>query len=241
MSLHRPRAAADLRTPDGAEFRAFKVARDDFWVRACSEGIAPEVRSKITRASSTYLVPEPPALYRIHGAGPSRWLPHVAQASSPRNAQKLQESPVRAWPEWRLFRRLHERIVVGHLALCHKLTDKYLADHERDQRAEDYEEAWQFARLRFADRAIELYDPDMINPRSGKPYKFSTYAGPWVRNALQAWRKARVAAQQATIALREGCREEVGLDRMAPIAASSVVFDLDEALDLMTLVGIDGD
>ena len=32
--------------------------------------------------------------------------------------------------------------------------------------------------------AVEKYDPTLINPSSGKPYRFSTYAGNWIKQSI---------------------------------------------------------
>ena len=133
---------------------------------------------------------------RRWGAGPGRWGPGA-----------------RALPSWRAFLRARDVVLRAHLALCHALTAraiakvgslsraalaKHIAEHGELPKDVDRptsleaEDVWQAARLLFCDRAVELYDPAKPNPKApGKFIRFSTYAAPWVKNAVFEWRRQR--------------------------------------------------
>ena len=227
VSLHRPKAASQLRSEDGVEeFEAQIAARDLFWRRAEAEGLQPlptrptsggppsEWPGGLKKLCATRLDPPPSARFRAHGGGPGRW-----------------PGACRKWPEWRAFLKARDRIAVGHLALCHQLTAKKLTPEERDQLADDFEEVWQMAREQYLGRAVEVYDPQYVSPKTGQTTKFSTTVDWWVLNAVKTWRK-----QRARAALNQGVcdaePEEPGNGRRivvtAPDFAPEVYLDASE-------------
>ena len=258
MSLHRPKAAARDRAPDGEEFRELKRLRDAFWARAHATGTPTlvaqlrqrkpdpkdaeakaqhrldliEAGAKHTKPAGTYL-PYVPREYLVHGAGPGRW-----------------PVQVREWPEWKQWRRKRDRVYAAHLALCHALLDRRLqriATKEgwaqvqgqidprelmdvRDQSAEDFEDLWQMARIRFADRALELYDPDFVHPKTGQNVRFSTYAATWIFNAIQEWRRLRKEREERQIPLADA-QDDLQGQHLAPSDTGAVTYDPAAALD----------
>ena len=224
MSLHRPQKAAQLRGEEGEEFEAHIRARDAFWVRAAREGAQPlpsvptsgaEPKAwpqGLQKLAGTRLDPPPSDRFRAHGAGPGRW-----------------PEEVRGWPEWGVWLRARDRIVVGHLALCHALTARKLTPEERDQKAADFEEVWQMARERFVGRAVEVYDPAYVSPKTGKTTKFSTTAGWWILNAVKTWRKDRRKAARFESLVETDPTEDA--DDRAASGARAVVTDPAAFLD----------
>jgi hypothetical protein len=69
--------------------------------------------------------------------------------------------------------------------------DRLTKEEKGDPLSYDFEEALQTARIIFCDRVIELFDPDKVNPATGNPYAFSTYANRWTWNAVADWRRKR--------------------------------------------------
>lgn len=134
-------------------------ARVAFWRRAQAEGWTPARPASLE--AKVKAAPGPadlPLAYRIEGASPGVW---------PQEARLTRE--------WRGWKRARDRVFADHGGLVCAVVQPRTIRH----RGADLEEVWAEARIALL-RGIDLYDLDVLNPRTGRPLAPATYLYRWV-------------------------------------------------------------
>lgn len=139
-------------------------ARRAFWDEALKRGWEPSPST----SRLTALAPGGdayPLAFRLEGAGPGGW-----------------PEEVRRTAEWRRWKRARDAAFEVNGGLV-----AWLVSPKVRGWGDDAEEAWSEARIGLL-RGIDLWDPDVTHPKTGRPIRPGTYLGKWI---LQGYGRAR--------------------------------------------------